>query len=395
MPHFELTSRRIEYAVPAVRMKGLDGIGAGAACRPAFLIVVSGVWQFDLCFNKLIQSDPFFQEQDWTFRVLPEHESGVAAGVVQGASSLTLWRKDSILSFEKMQRKSPHEKSASAKLTFVVLSDAEKPSRSFKATKLQLTLVVLFGIVAVGGASIFAAVDTPLGELILPSYFSSQAEQLQKVRVLETKVDAVQSQLTYLAAYNIKLRRALGDTAVSDTSLPPVAPNIPVAGVVQSTPNSSYDEAKNYAAPIPAQAKETVAYKTVSSLGMDRDVFPLMMPVQGFVTRGVNYAIQHYGIDISAQEGAPIVAPAPGEVVFSDWTLTGGNTLIIAHAGDFMTVYKHCERILVSVGAKVSRGEAIALVGSTGTTSTGPHLHFELWRDGKNLNPENYLLTKN
>lgn len=256
-----------------------------------------------------------------------------------------------------------------------------------------MVLIVLFGIVAIGGVSIFAVINTPLGKLILPSYFSTQEEQLHKVRVLETKVDAVQRQLTYLAGYNLKLRRALGDTSVSDSAvreLPNVAPS---AGTEQELPSAPSDEATAYAAP--AQVPVTGTYKVVSSREPDQDIFPLMMPVQGFVTRGVNYPIQHYGIDISAQAGEPIVAPAPGEVVFSDWTLTGGNTLIIAHPGNFMTVYKHCERILVPVGAKVTRGEAIALVGSTGTTSTGPHLHFELWHDGKNLNPENYLLTKN
>ena len=292
-----------------------------------------------------------------------------------------------------MQHKSPHERSASPKLTFVVLSDTERPSRSFKASRLQVTLVVLFGIVAIGGASVFLLINTPLGRLILPSYFSTQAEQLQKIRVLETKVDAVQNQLTYLAAYNMKLRMALGDTTVSDTTLPEIQPSNVQVNAGQSEPTSTEDNLAEYATTGPSPAP--AAYALASSRESNQDIFPMIMPVQGFVTRGVNYAIQHYGIDISAQEGEPIVAPAPGEVVFSDWTLTGGNTLIIAHPGNFMTVYKHCERILVPVGAKVTRGEAIALVGSTGTTSTGPHLHFELWHDGKNLNPENYLLMKN
>ena len=61
----------------------------------------------------------------------------------------------------------------------------------------------------------------------------------------------------------------------------------------------------------------------------DRIIFPLLMPMAGFITRNVDYSIQHYGLDISAPEGESIVAPAPGEVVFEDWTLTGGNTLII------------------------------------------------------------------
>ncbi len=292
-----------------------------------------------------------------------------------------------------MQHKSPHEKTASTKLTFVVLSNAEKPSRSFTASKFQLVFVVLFGIAAIGAITVLALINTPLGKLTLPSYFSTQEEQLQKIEVLETKVDAVQRQLSYLAAYNLKLRKALGDSIVSDTTVAEVPQ--PAASESVQQPGGGPDgesqdtHAESYRAPAAGN------YVLASASEVNQDIFPLMMPVHGFVTRGVNYSIQHYGIDISAQEGEPIVAPAPGEVVFSDWTLTGGNTLIIAHPGNYMTVYKHCERILVPVGAKVSRGEAIALVGSTGTTSTGPHLHFELWRDGKNLNPENYLLTKN
>ncbi len=292
-----------------------------------------------------------------------------------------------------MQHKSPHEKTASAKLTFVVLSDAEKPSRSFKASKFQLTLIVLFGIAAIGALSVVALINTPLGKLILPSYFSTQEEQLQQIRSLETKVDAVQNQLSYLAAYNVKLRNALGDSVTGDSGQVEV-PQSEMAD--QSSPDQQVPPEETSQGPELAprtRPVEVMSRESVHEIG--HDILPLIMPVQGFVTRGVNYAIQHYGIDISAQLGEPIVAPAPGEVVFSDWTLTGGNTLVIAHPGDFMTIYKHCERVLVPVGTVVSRGEAIALVGSTGTTSTGPHLHFELWHDGKNLNPENYLLMKN
>ncbi len=307
---------------------------------------------------------------------------------------MTKWRQGSIFLFVKMQHKSPHEKSASAKLTFLVLSDTEKPSRSFKASKFQLAIIVLFGIVAIGGISVLILINTPLGELILPSYFSTQAEQIQKIRVLETQVDDVQQQLTYLAAYNLKLREALGDTGEFGATPSSAAQPQAGAGSVEQSPPSLPLQSEPSAS-VPAQPMAEVNASFAPSSASGSSIFPLTMPVQGFITRGVNYATQHYGIDISAQEGEPIVAPAPGEVVFSDWTLTGGNTLIIAHPGNFMTVYKHCERILVPVGTKVSRGEAIGLVGSTGTTSTGPHLHFELWHDGKNLNPENYLLTKN
>ena len=310
----------------------------------------------------------------------------------------------SILSAVEMQHKSSHEKTASAKLTFVVLSDAEKPSKTFKASRLQLLLIVLFGFVIVGAVAVFAMIETPIGKLILPEYFSTQAEQLERVKLLESKVEDVREQLTYLTSYNLKLRSARGDTGVfSDTSSlqgenrsesSGSQPSELPSGQIQQQVNAKQSEVSS------EQGSETEsnASQQLSSQGQVSEgssLFPLLMPTQGFVTRSVDYSIQHYGLDISAPEGESIVAPAAGEVLFADWTLTGGNTLIIAHANDFITVYKHCERILVSVGRKISRGEAIGLVGSTGITSTGPHLHFELWQNGRNLNPQNYLLTKN
>ncbi len=293
-----------------------------------------------------------------------------------------------------MQHKSPHGKSASAKLTFVVISDAERPSRTFKASKIQLALIVLFGIVVIGVLSVVALIYTPIGRLVLPDYFSTQEEQLRKVELLESKVDAVQKQMTYLSAYNQKLRNILGDTAVAavpqNESSRSSESNQGVEVPQQQVGKEPSEEIASTDRSVPVEPSNSGTYR--NDVG---SILPLVMPVNGYITRGIDYHIQHYGVDISAPKGSPIVAPAPGEVVFVDWTLNGGNTLMLAHPGDFITVYKHCERILVSVGTKVTRGEVVALVGSTGITSTGPHLHFELWQDGKNLNPENYLLTKN
>ncbi len=293
-----------------------------------------------------------------------------------------------------MQHKSPHAKTPSTKLTFVVISDTEKPSRTFKASKFQLGFFVLFGFVVIGALSVVALIYTPVGRLVLPGYFSTQKEQLEKVQKLESEVGQVQKQMTYLSAYNDRLRKILGSNDLTDTAgSEDTQQSAGTQSVAVSQPQAEKDVPEEYGA-----VNETVAEKGYAPTSAANDIgsiLPLIMPVNGYITRGVNYQIQHYGVDISAPVGSPVVAAAPGEVIFVDWTLTGGNTLMIAHSGNFITVYKHCERILVSVGAKVSRGEVVALVGSTGVTSTGPHLHFELWQDGKNLNPENYLLTKN
>ncbi len=95
----------------------------------------------------------------------------------------------------------------------------------------------------------------------------------------------------------------------------------------------------------------------------------------------------HKGIDIGAKPGTPIYAAAAGTVVYSDDKQRGyGNLVILKHAGGWATVYAHNRRNLVDEGDTVRQGAPIAEVGSTGR-STGPHLHFEVRRRGKAVDP--------
>ena len=96
-------------------------------------------------------------------------------------------------------------------------------------------------------------------------------------------------------------------------------------------------------------------------------------------------------MDFAAKTGTPVLAAADGYVISADYSFEDGHTLIVAHPDGYMTVYKHCERLLARVRERVTRGEAIALCGDTGERSTGPHLHFELWSDGAAIDPTEYL----
>jgi murein DD-endopeptidase MepM/ murein hydrolase activator NlpD len=98
----------------------------------------------------------------------------------------------------------------------------------------------------------------------------------------------------------------------------------------------------------------------------------------------------HLGIDISGQSGDPIYAADGGEVIFSGWSRTYGNVIRVLHDNGDITLYSHCSRLLVSVGERVWQGQQIARMGRTGTAS-GVHLHFELIRDGVNIDPLPHL----
>jgi murein DD-endopeptidase MepM/ murein hydrolase activator NlpD len=101
----------------------------------------------------------------------------------------------------------------------------------------------------------------------------------------------------------------------------------------------------------------------------------------------------HSGIDISSSPRTPIRATADGIVSHSGWTPKGGFVVVLEHGCGFTTVYAHNEKNTVRVGGKVSRGDVIGYVGSTGK-STGPHVHYEIWKDGKSISPRNYLLRR-
>ena len=98
----------------------------------------------------------------------------------------------------------------------------------------------------------------------------------------------------------------------------------------------------------------------------------------------------HSGIDIGASEGSQILAANDGMVIFSGVKGGYGNCVMIDHGGGIVTLYGHCSKLLVSEGQNVTKGQNIALVGSTGQ-STGPHCHFEVRVNGSTTNPLNYL----
>ncbi|MBP6218023.1 MAG: M23 family metallopeptidase [Oligoflexales bacterium] len=127
---------------------------------------------------------------------------------------------------------------------------------------------------------------------------------------------------------------------------------------------------------------------------------PTIMPVQGWIASRYGSRLSpftgenslHRGLDIAAPTGTPIYAPADGVVIFSGKKEGFGNFITIAHYGSgVITRYGHNTHNFVQTGQKVSRGDQIASVGSTGNT-TGPHLHYEAWVNGHPVNPQKFIL---
>lgn len=115
-------------------------------------------------------------------------------------------------------------------------------------------------------------------------------------------------------------------------------------------------------------------------------------PARGMITGQFDASKKHYGTDIAASLKESILAVLDGTVILSTYTAETGYVIQVQHNQDFVSIYKHCGSLLKQVGDKVQGGEAIALVGNSGTLTTGPHLHFELWHKGRAMNPEKYIV---
>lgn len=186
------------------------------------------------------------------------------------------------------------------------------------------------------------------------------------------------SQFDYYASIAKKLKK-FHDSKTLDESV--IIDVLVVVGVVPPPKGSAPSKAP------PPKPFPTPAYKGQWAWPLEAGVVS-----SEFGPRTLNgKKAMHNGIDIAADRGVPIFASAPGEVVYSGNQLTGyGNVVFIRHDQDQVTIYAHNDSNGVKVGDKVTQGQRIARLGSTGH-STGPHIHFEMRVKNKAVNPRTLL----
>ncbi len=222
-------------------------------------------------------------------------------------------------------------------------------------------------------------------------------------QIVETqqRLNKLAEDVLLLKDYNLQLRKALGEGEGKDTgatkSVPlsvyrddreaqPTSEPIVSRAPVTNEPAPSEDEAS-------LDAAETSYNVITTNDSPGHAKFPLLSPADGFVTQGFDPSRGHFGMDFAGKQGTPVFAATDGHVVFAGWTYDDGNMVILSHGGGYLTVYKHNQSLLIGEHAVIRRGEPIALLGTSGKTSLGPHLHFEVWKDGIPQNPADYLLT--
>ena len=282
----------------------------------------------------------------------------------------------------------------------VVVSLAEGgQTRSFRASRTGLVALGVLAFAACVGLTLAALIYTPIAMYVpIPNPLLEQRYGQQIVETQE-RLNDLAEEVLLLRDYNVQLRKAMGERIPGrPDSLTGYPPSLFAAAATPSTPQTVPEEGNSPPASstgVPEQAPVSPVRAVVmpASEAERPTAFPLMMPTEGFVSQGFDPSRGHRGMDIAGRRGTPVGAAADGHVLFAGWTYDGGNMVILSHSGGYVTVYKHNQALLASAQATVERGEVVALLGTSGTTSSGPHLHFEVWKDGIPRDPQMYLLS--
>lgn len=171
--------------------------------------------------------------------------------------------------------------------------------------------------------------------------------------------------------------------------------NITVQEVFTQDINTPTVEVASVVTNLEEEFEEQIAIQKEIEASTFNGVYFSVKPVSGHITSrfGARESIRthaHKGMDIAAPRGTQIKASADGKISYSGWMGGYGNLIIIDHGNGIQTYYGHCSKLYAKVGEQVTAGDVIAAVGSTGN-STGNHLHFEIRKNGTQINPQKYV----
>ncbi len=171
-------------------------------------------------------------------------------------------------------------------------------------------------------------------------------------------------------------------------------------GAVVLPPTGSLDEKVDRLQTVSITAERELTYLESYLMAQSAvmSATPSLLPIAGWITSAFGYRRHpydgvlrlHAGVDIAAEPGTPIRAPATGTVYYSGFREGYGKAIVIDHGYGIRTLFAHNSKLFVHTGVRVRRGEIIAEVGSTGH-STGPHLHYEIRKNGVPVNPVTFF----
>lgn len=263
----------------------------------------------------------------------------------------------------------------------IVVSNEEtfEEKLSFRTNKINVFFVLFFYSILLIVFTISIVFFTQLREMV-PGY--SSTDLLNQAIYLTKKTDSLENELKLNNKFYKSIESVLSgradeiiykDTLVLDN-------NLEDSEQQAVFPNSEDSILRRYV------ENEDKFNLTKNELVIENKMF--ISPIKGEITQQFDPSNNHFALDLSADVGTPVKAVLDGKIIFSEWSVDTGYVLIVDHGDNIISVYKHNSKSLKEQNIFVKAGEVIAYSGNQGTLSTGPHLHFELWKNGTPINPE-------
>jgi murein DD-endopeptidase MepM/ murein hydrolase activator NlpD len=282
-----------------------------------------------------------------------------------------------------MAKKKKLKKKLLHKYRLVVLNEDTFEERlAFKLTRLNVfVLGSLSAIFLVAITTVFIAF-TPIREYI-PGYSSSALQQ--QALELDFRTDSLLKVInindTYISSVKSVLRGEVSAVVINKDSI------FKAAQADTEILNLNTSKADSI---LRAKVNNEDKYNLFDSATTVSD-FVFFPPVNGPISSEFNANEKHFAVDIVIPKNTPVKATADGRVLFASWTSDASYVIIIDHGDELISVYKHNSSLTKTQGDFVKAREVIAISGSSGELSTGPHLHFELWNNGIPLNPTTFI----
>ncbi len=287
----------------------------------------------------------------------------------------------------KVKEKKLYHKLKSKFRLVIMRDDTFEEKLSFRLSRLNVFVATGTIVIILIIATTFIIAFTPLREYI-PGYADVNIDR--NLRELSLKVDSLQMDVMQKDLYikNIKNIIEGKDGKSNVVKEEKTGINYDTIEIVKSKEDSllrlEMENADQYSLAFGSNAGTAPSATSISS-------FLFFTPLKGIVISKFNSKTKHYGVDIVAAKNEAVKSTLDGTVIFSSWTIETGYSIAIQHSGNIVSVYKHNSTLLKKEGDYVEAGEVIAIVGSSGELSTGPHLHFEIWFNSNPVNPEEYI----
>jgi murein DD-endopeptidase MepM/ murein hydrolase activator NlpD len=221
---------------------------------------------------------------------------------------------------------------------------------------------------------------TPLKDYVFVIDNNDLKVQTEKIKELQKRVVVLTDQLQELASTNERMRYAM-KLAGRDS----IKPNDALYDTMRKKIDKKINVGGNIYAVFVSFIEKYFGVKN------NLQSFFFIEPTNGVITQGFNSANGHMGIDFGVASGSPVYASAGGLIIFAEYTVESGYQIMIQHDNNYLTIYKHCSSLIKKIRERIIQGELIALSGNTGKNTTGPHLHFEIWQNGKPIDPQKFL----